>query len=88
MVCDIDEVVEGKLFDDKKKRKVRGFYKKYQLITAHSCRRGFVSIYKDKISKEAMCSILGWSSDQMIEVYNQRSKSDYAKELETYWNKE
>jgi len=88
MVCDIDEVVEGKLFDAKKKRKVRGFYKKYQLITAHSCRRGFVSIYKDKISKEAMCSILGWSSDQMIEVYNQRSKSDYAKELETYWNKE
>lgn len=86
MVCEIDEVVEGKVFDSKKKRKVRSFYKKYQLITAHSARRGFVSIYKDKISKEAMCSILGWSSEQMIAVYNQRSKQDYAKELEIYWN--
>ncbi len=86
MVCEIDEVVEGKVFDSKKKRKIRSFYKKYELITAHSTRRGFVSIYKDKISKEAMCSILGWSSDQMIAVYNQRSKNDYAKELQLYWN--
>lgn len=86
MICEIDDVVEGKVFDSKKKRKVRSFYKKYQLITAHSARRGFVSIYKDKISKEAICSILGWSSDQMIAVYDQRSKNDYAKELQLYWN--
>jgi len=40
-VCEFDELVEGKLFDKKKKRKVKGWYKKYQLISSHSCRRGF-----------------------------------------------
>ena len=85
-VCDIDQPTRGKLWDSEKKRKVIGVYKKYQLLSSHSCRRGFVTLYKDVISQEAICSILGWSNSEMIKIYNQTSKEDYANQLQKYWN--
>lgn len=85
-ICEIDQEIEGKLFDPIKKRKVRGFYKKYLLLSSHSCRRGFVTLHKDIISIDAMCSLLGWSSASMYKIYNQTSKKDYALELEKMWS--
>lgn len=84
-VCEIDQLIKGKLWDSKKKRKVLGIYKKYELLSSHSCRRGFVTLYKDVISQEAMASILGWSTTEMLKVYNQTSKEEYASELEKVW---
>lgn len=84
-VCEIDQLIKGKLWDSKKKRKVLGIYKKYELLSSHSCRRGFVTLYKDVISQEAMASILGWSTTEMLKVYNQTSKEEYASELEKAW---
>jgi len=84
-VCEIDQLIKGKLWDSKKKRKVLGVYKKYELLSSHSCRRGFVTLYKDVISQEAMASILGWSTTEMLKVYNQTSKEEYASELEKAW---
>jgi integrase len=84
-VCEIDQLIKGKMWDSKKKRKVLGIYKKYELLSSHSCRRGFVTLYKDVISQEAMASILGWSTTEMLKVYNQTSKEEYASELEKAW---
>jgi len=84
-VCEIDEVIEGKLWDAKKKRRVRGFYKKYLLLSSHSCRRGFATLYKGVISDDAICSILGWSSNAMLKIYNQTSKKEYAEQLSQIW---
>lgn len=84
-VCEIDQLIKSKLWDSKKKRKVLGIYKKYELLSSHSCRRGFVTLYKDVISQEAMASILGWSTTEMLKVYNQTSKEEYASELEKVW---
>lgn len=88
MLCNIDEVLPGKLFDSKTKRKVIGMYKKYQLVSSHCSRRGFATIYADKLSENAICSILGWSSAQMLKIYNQTSKEDYALELQNLWENE
>jgi len=84
-VCEIDYKIEGKLWNSKKRRKIRGFYKKYELLSSHSCRRGFVTLYKDVISADAMASLLGWSSTEMMKVYDQTSKEKYASELEKVW---
>ena len=84
-VCEIDYEIEGKLWDSKKRRKIRGFYKKYELLSSHSCRRGFVTLYKDVISADAMASLLGWSSTEMMKIYDQTSKEKYASELEKVW---
>jgi len=32
-----------------------------------------------------MASILGWSTTEMLKVYNQTSKEEYASELEKAW---
>jgi len=85
MICDIDEMVYGKLFDSATKRKKVGMFRKYQLISSHSARRGFATLYADKLSENAICSILGWSSAQMLKIYNQTSKEDYALELQKIW---
>jgi len=84
-ICEIDYKIEGKLWDNKKRRKIRGFYKKYELLSSHSCRRGFVTLYKDVISADAMASLLGWSSTEMMKIYDQTSKEKYASELEKVW---
>lgn len=86
-ICDINDLVDGKKFDSSKKRKVRSIYKKWELISSHSCRRGFATMYKGKISDEAICSILGWSSSEMLKLYNQTTKIEYANELNNLWSK-
>jgi len=86
MICDIDEIVYGKLFDSTTKRKKVGMYKKWQLISSHSARRGFATIYADKLSENAICSILGWSSSQMLKAYNKTSKEQYAMQLQKIWD--
>lgn len=84
-VVGIDELIEGKLFDKEKKRKVKGYYKKYELISSHCIRRSFCSNLRGKISDESLQKILGWSSNKMLEVYDKNSKEKYAKELEQIW---
>jgi len=85
-VCEIDQPTKGKVFCNKTKRKIAGVYKKYELLSSHSARRGFATLYKGIISDDAICSILGWSSQAMLKVYNQKSKEDYAEELKRVWN--
>lgn len=84
-VCEFDELVEGKLFDKEKKRKVKGWYKKYQLISSHSCRRGLCTIFYGKIPNEVIASVLGWSNNQMVDYYNKTTKEDYANILKEHW---
>lgn len=84
-VCEFDELIEGKLFDKKKKRKVKGFYKKYELISSHSCRRGFATMHYGKLPNEVICSVMGWASEKMLIHYNQQTKTDYANELKKHW---
>jgi len=85
MICDIDEMVYGKLFDSVAKRKKVGMYKKWQLISSHCCRKAFCTIHYGKLSNEAMASILGWSSDTMVRHYNKTSKMEYAEQLNSFW---
>jgi len=87
-VCEFDELVEGKLFDKKKKRKVKGFFKKYSLISSHSCRKGFATIHYGKLPNEVIASVLGWSDDTMVKYYNKTSKTDYANTLKAHWDKQ
>lgn len=86
-VCDIDEQIYGSLYDNKKKRKVKGYYKKFQLISSHSARKSFCTINYGKIPNEVLCSVLGWSTDKMISLYNKTTKTDYANQLKSHWEK-
>ena len=86
-LCDIDEPMQGKVFDTKKQRKVFGTYPKYKMVTAHSLRRSFCSNFRGKISDDSLCKIMGWSTDKLISLYDKNSKLSHAVELEKIWNK-
>lgn len=85
-ICEIDNVVFGKVFDNKLKRKKVGFYKKYELVTSHICRRSFATNFADAGS-QTLNSVLGWSkTSKMSSHYNKKSKVEYANEMKKQWN--
>lgn len=86
-ICEIDNIVFGKVFDNKLKRKKLGYYKKYLLISSHVARKSFLTNNYDKVSPETINSILGWTEDSnMAKKYNKTSKVEYANKLKEKWN--
>ena len=87
MLCEFDEVVFGKKWNPKKKRKEKGYFKRYELFTTHICRRSMASNLYGKIPDDAILSILGWSNSAMLQRYNQTTKKQHADKLMNYWQK-
>jgi len=85
-IAKIEKQTFGKLWDRTKKRKVKGYYPKWQFITSHVGRKSFISNLKGKISDNALMSIGAWKSNEMMAHYNKTSKSEYAEQLNDYWN--
>lgn len=83
----IDNVVFGKLFDSDKKRKVASNYPKYMLCSSHIGRKSLVSNLRGKVSDDLIASIGGWKTKDLLNTYDNRTKLDFANELETYFNK-
>lgn len=85
-ICEIDNLVFGKVFDSKLKRKVTKYYKKYELVTSHIGRKSFLSNNYDKVSPQVLNSILGWSKNsQMHTKYNKTTKVEYAEIMKQQW---
>lgn len=86
-ICEIDKQMYGKLFDKKRKRKVFGYYRKFQLISSHVCRKSFASNFYGKVDNETLSAIMGWSKNSnMLNHYNQKSKQEYAEALNKQFN--
>ena len=80
-LCEIDNLVYGKVFDKKLKRKVPGYYKKYLLISSHICRRSYATNFSGA-DTQTLNSVMGWSKNSnMSSLYNKKSKSEYANEM-------
>jgi len=85
-VCDIDNLVYGKVFDKDLKRKKVGYYQKYLLISSHVCRRSFATNFSG-VEKDVLNSVLGWSkTSKMSSHYNKKSGVDYAEIMKQQWN--
>lgn len=88
-LCEIDYLVYGKLFDKDIKRKKIGYFKKYQLISSHVCRRSFATNYYGKVDDAVIKSICGWSKkSSQLEHYNKTTKLEYAETMMKNWNNE
>jgi len=85
-VCKIDNVINGKLFDKDLKRKKIGYFEKYKLISSHVCRRSFATLNYNKVSKEVLNAVCGWSKNSnQLEHYNKTSKLEYAEIMQNQW---
>ena len=85
-LCDIDNIMIGKIFNPKKKRKILGNYPKYKMITAHSLRRSFCTNMRGKISDDSLSKIMGWTTDELMSLYDKNSKLSHANKLKNVWD--
>jgi len=86
-LADINEIILGSKKDPDTKRKVRGFYEKYKLISTHTCRRSFVSNHYGKIDDRTIMAITTHKSYSQYMKYVKTTLSEHAQNLEDYWNK-
>jgi len=82
----IDNLVFGSLWDADKKRKIKGYNPKFKYFSSHIGRRSLISNLRGKISDEALASIGGWSTTNLLDTYNKTTKIEYANQLNNYWN--
>ena len=85
-LAEIDNQILAKVWNSDKKRKEIKYVKKYEAIGSHTARRSFASNLYGKVPNEVIQSVAGWSSSEMIAHYNKTTKSDYANQLQKYWN--
>lgn len=84
-IAEIDNLVFGSLWDNDKKRKVKGYHPKYKYLSSHVGRRSFSTNLSGKVSDEIIMACAGWSQISMARHYNKTSKKEYANQLNNYW---
>lgn len=87
-VCELaglKEKMVGRIYDNKKKRKILGSYEKYKLVTSHIGRRSFATNHYSKIPNPVIMGVCGWSDEKMMLHYIKKSNKEHAVELKKYW---
>lgn len=87
-LAELDERVNGSLYDEKTGKKTFGNYPKYQLVSSHSARRSMATNLKGKVSDETIAAIMGWRSTAMLKTYDKTTVEDHAKRVENLWQSE
>ncbi|MCT4662914.1 MAG: site-specific integrase [Tissierellales bacterium] len=75
--CGINEEVEHYKLDPETNRKKKGFYKKNELITGHTCRRSFASNYYGQMSNSLIMKITGHVQERTFLKYIGKSNEDF-----------
>ncbi len=84
----IDEVIEGKKYDNEKERVVYGKYPKHELMRTHDLRRSFATNLYGKLPTTVIRAITGHSTEQMLLKYIGKTNIDMAEQLADYYEKE
>lgn len=93
-LVEINEEVEGSKTinintssNGKKKvfRKVKGTYKKYDLVSTHICRRSFATNHYGKLPTPVIMAVTGHTTEKMFLSYCGKTASDNAETLNNFW---
>ncbi|WP_165872259.1 tyrosine-type recombinase/integrase [Tenacibaculum sp. M341] len=84
--AELNYVVSGSKINKETKRKEKGEFPKYELITSHICRRSFATNYYGDIPTPLLLNITGHSNEKEFLNYIGKTAIDYAQQMATYWN--
>lgn len=70
------------------KRKEKGYYPKYKLISSHICRRSFATNLYGKIDDRTIMKVTSHKSVKQFHKYIRISDTEYLDRLAEYWEKE
>lgn len=84
----ISEEVNGSKTTEIKRgvwRKVKGIYKKYDLVSTHICRRSFATNHYGKLPTPVIMAVTGHTTEKMFLNYIGKTAKDNAEVLNSFW---
>ena len=84
----INEKIYGSKVDELTKRKVPGYYQKWEFVSSHICRRSFATnLFLAGIEVAIIRKATGHSSEKLFLNYVKASKNEHIQKLNDYWTK-
>jgi integrase len=83
----IEDLVEGAKMNPETKRKEKGIFPKYELISTHTCRRSFASNLYGKVPNHVIMAITGHTKESTFLKYIKITPKENAMVLQAYWEK-
>lgn len=81
-----NDVVEGTLMNPKTRRKERGMFEKWQLISSHTCRRSFATnLYLMNFPTLSIMKITGHTTEASFLKYIKVTPKEHAEKLLAHW---
>lgn len=84
----IPKDTNGKRIQKGEKRKVKGSFPKWQLMSSHVCRRSFATNTYGKLPTPLIMQITAHSTEKMFLGYIGKSSMDYAQQIADFYAKE
>ena len=85
-ICSINEDIKHTKLDPETNRKKEGTYKKYELITGHTCRRSFASNYYGEMPNSLIMKVTGHVSEKTFLKYIGKSSEDFTNLIYKHMN--
>jgi integrase len=85
MISGLKESIKGFKFDNEIKRKVKGTYPKYALITSHVCRRSFATNLYGVLPTPLIMQITAHSTEKVLLQYIGKGSYDYAQQIADFY---
>lgn len=86
-IAKIDTLVKGKMRIDKKRTLTPGYYKKWQVISSHVCRRSFATNFYGRIPTPVLMNITAHATEAVYYKYVGKTTYDNAYQMLEYFNK-
>jgi integrase len=87
-IAGLKELTKGSKVNKETKRKEKGTYPKFELITSHICRRSFASNLYGKIDNLAIMGVTGHKTETQFLKYIKITPKENANKLREYWAKQ
>ncbi|GAA3623072.1 phage integrase SAM-like domain-containing protein [Flavivirga jejuensis] len=81
----ITQIVMGNKTNPKTKRKEKGYYPKYKLVSSHTNRRSFASNLYGKLPNQTIMSITGHKSEQQFIKYVKTTQDEHVAMVQDLW---
>ena len=82
----IDQTVMGSKMNSETKRKDKGYFPKYELVTSHIGRRSFATNLYGKLPNQTIMAITNHKSEQQFIKYIKTTNEEHFEKLQEYWN--
>ncbi|MCK0134910.1 phage integrase SAM-like domain-containing protein [Arenibacter sp. S6351L] len=88
-VCEkvgINQMVMGSKMNPEKKRKEKGYYPKYQLVSSHTNRRSFATNLYGKLPNQTIMAITNHKSEQQFIKYIKTTQEEHFEKVKELWS--